>query len=270
MKLETRTQPLTIAEKTKLKAYRYTDMKKIGMIQASSLLDHDALEAFIESIMPTLQTDSAKVAASVFMKRYAYIAVLSLYSISALNKKLNIQADNVFFEAPIGTGSWLPKFFLEKAEAEKWDGGDHNQWRKQAITELFAGHIFPLIDLLGKVTGVSKLILWENVAIYIMWLYESELAGQAPPDDDFNFIFNETEGAVFGKYRRNPLTKFFTEKTYQEDLDEMVRVRKTCCFSYLTGDKDKRCKTCPCRQLEMEGKCANGTDNICEAVRSIT
>ncbi|OCA87974.1 hypothetical protein A8F94_09095 [Bacillus sp. FJAT-27225] len=270
MKLKTKRNPLTIAEKTTLKAYRFTDIPKKGMIQVSALLDSDTLKAFIESIMPVIQTDSPKVAASVFMKRYAFIAVLSLYSVTKWNKKLDLQPENIYFEPPTGKGTWLPKFYFSNMEAEKWDGGHRNEWFKQVLTELFAGHLFPLIDLLGKVTGVSKLILWENVAIYVMWLYESELEGQTQANDDFDFIFNKAEGAVFGKYRRNPITKFYSEKTYLDDLDELVRVRKTCCFSYLTGDRDTRCKTCPCRRLEMEGKCANGTDNICEAARSLT
>ncbi|WP_158587543.1 IucA/IucC family C-terminal-domain containing protein [Neobacillus notoginsengisoli] len=289
-----------------------------GMMSVASLLDRQQLEKFLDELKPMLQTDLNKVVASVFMKKYAFIAVPALYSMTAWNKKLDLNPENVFMEPPNGDSKWLPKFYFANAEVEEWietesrtgpnadtqtgaeewtrteqnparqsansiglegrrkaflpkERGDDSRdaFREQALSELFADHIFPLVSQLAKITGVSKLILWENVATYIMWLYETVLADERNAAGDFDF-FNNAAGALFGNYHRNPMKKFYTEKTYVDDLDEMIRIRQTCCFSYLTGEKAARCKTCPCRKLEMEGKCSNERENPCDAVRSLT
>ena len=46
---------------------------------------------------------------------------------------------------------------------------------KKRLKEFFSKNIHILIDQLSKVTKQSKLILWENIAIYIFWLYETVL-----------------------------------------------------------------------------------------------
>lgn len=266
----------TDQEKSILSQYRFSDRPLEGMISASSLLDPERLEAFISELKTTFRTDYDKVAASIFIKRYAFLAVISLYSMSAWNKKLNLDPDNIFIEPPSGDAKWLPKFYFASTEMEegqsggtsgdRWPFPKEKAFQVEVLSGLFAGHLNPLVNRLARMTGVSKLILWENIAVYIMWLYETVLEY----DRELDFIFNEAGGELFGSYHSNPLKKFYTGKTYVDDLDEMVRIRQTCCFSYLTGEKAARCKTCPCRKLEMEGKCSNGPENVCDAVRSIT
>ena len=41
------------------------------------------------------------------------------------------------------------------------------------------------------------------------------------------------------------LKDFIHNKRYVENLQAEVRVRTTCCFSYLLDGAPKRCKTCP-------------------------
>lgn len=261
---------LSDSERATLEGFRFSNEPMKNMISAELLLDPQEMQAFIERLKATFQTDSGKVAASVFMKRYAFLAVIALYSMSAWNKKLDVCPENIYFEAPTDEPKWLPKFHLKNIRTEESGSSDRQALFRKGIAELFAGHIFPVIEMLAKTTGVSELILWENTAVYLMWLYESKLESQTNANADFDFLFNNAEGFLFGKYNRNPLGKFYTEKTYIDDLDEMVRIRQSCCFSYLTGEKAARCKTCPCRKLEMEGKCSNGPEDVCDAVRSLT
>ncbi|WP_059172189.1 IucA/IucC family C-terminal-domain containing protein [Bacillus sp. FJAT-27445] len=270
MVLQLSLSQLNEVEKDALKDYRFAAERLYRMISVKALLDPLELKAFIDQLKVTFQTDSEKVAASVFIKRYAFLAVLALYTMSAWNKKLDIRPENIYLEPPSADPKWLPKFYLTNTQTGEVNTADRQAFRRQAVSELFAGHLFPLISLLAKTTGVSKLILWENIAVYIMWLYESKLEKEPNAGGDLDFIFKKAEGSLFGSYNHNPIKKFYYEKTYVDDLDEMVRIRQTCCFSYLTGGKSSRCKTCPCRKLEMEGKCSNGPENVCDAVRSLT
>ncbi|WP_409271964.1 IucA/IucC family C-terminal-domain containing protein [Neobacillus sp. SCS-31] len=268
--MEFKVGKLTDTEKEVLKDFRFSDEPMEGMISVQAMLEPAEMQSLIERLKATFQTDSDKVAASVFMKRYAFLAVVALYTITAWNKKLNICLENIYFEPPSAEPKWLPKFFLKNKQTEEFANADRQTLLQKGISELFADHINPVIERLAKTTGLSKLILWENTAVYLMWLYESKLENVPNADHDLDFLFKKAEGSLFGRYNRNPISKFYYEKTYVDDLDEMVRIRQTCCFSYLTGEKAKRCKTCPCRKLEMEGKCSNGPENVCDAVRSLT
>ena len=43
------------------------------------------------------------------------------------------------------------------------------EWREKALKEFFSENAHILINQLSKVTKQSKLILWENIAIYRFW-----------------------------------------------------------------------------------------------------
>ena len=63
--------------------------------------------------------------------------------------------------------------------------------------------------------------------------------------EDFHYLVLEAPGSLFGNYHENPIKRYFVQKRYIEHLQEEVRVRTTCCFSYLLEGSPKRCKTCP-------------------------
>ena len=107
------------------------------------------------------------------------------------------------------------------------------------------------MDAISKSAKISKMILWENVAVYIFWLYEKILSQAEDHEvkeraqEDFSFLIETAIGKLFGRYHSNPIAGFHTEPVYQEESDTYIRIRKTCCFSYLLKDKGSYCKTCP-------------------------
>lgn len=50
---------------------------------------------------------------------------------------------------------------------------------------------------------------------------------------------------LFGNYHANPLKRYYYIKRDKEHLQEEVRIRTTCCLSYLLDGASNRCKTCP-------------------------
>ena len=99
-------------------------------------------------------------------------------------------------------------------------------------------------------TKQSKHILWGNIAISLFWLYETVLPKiedveiQNRAKEDFHYLISEASGTLFGNEHTNPLKRYYHKKVYIEDLQEEVRVRTTCCFSYLLKGTTKRCKIC--------------------------
>jgi siderophore-iron reductase FhuF len=233
----------------------------------AELLDEAFLKDFLKNLSDVIEAPSEKVAASIFIKRYAFLAVMSLYAMTALNKKLNVTLENVKMESAQQGKDWLPGISLKDATLQDCEASDRSKWRAGIFKDLFANNIYPLISKLEKTVGISRLILWENIAVYLFWLYETELKDYDYAAEDFRCLISEAEGKLFGRYNVNPLQKYFNEKTYLEEWDAEVRVRKTCCFTYQLP-AGKRCKTCPCTQILKDRRCQDG-ENICEAVRSL-
>ncbi|WP_223591978.1 siderophore-iron reductase FhuF [Neobacillus bataviensis] len=247
---------------TGLQKYRLAANLK-NSFHVADLLNDKFLKLFIANLADSIGAPNEKAAASIFIKRYAFVAVISLYAMSVWNKKINVSISNIEMESPEKGKDWLPSFLLKDEKEEDWNGKARADWRKDMINELFAKNIFPIIDKLEKTFGISKLILWENIAVYIFWLYESELkdSENSSVQSDFRYLLFEAEGSLFGRYKGNPLQKYYTEKI------EDVRMRKTCCFSYQLS-AGKRCKTCPCTYITKDGRCQDG-ESICSTIRSL-
>lgn len=214
-------------------------------IEVNELFDEQILKNYLHTLSNHLEASNTKVAASLFIKRYAFLPVIYLYVMTVWNGKLNIAYDNLSIETEDNEKQWLPKFYFHHMEMENLQM-DRERWRTVCIKNLFKVHISPILDLLSHTTKVSKLILWENIAVYIFWLYESVLSEEGIPKhislqakEDFHFLISEADGNLFGDYNANPLTRY-----YSEGQQEVVRKRNTCCYSHLTSNK-KFCSTCP-------------------------
>jgi ferric iron reductase protein FhuF len=215
------------------------------------LLNQDNMAEFLNKLMGSIGAPTVKIAASIFMKRYAFLAVVSLYSMTVWNKKLNVTFPNVEIKEIVQDQEWLPSFTLKDLSVQIGNEENRAKWREGVFQDLFANHLSVLIDHLREVTNISEAVLWENIAVYLFWLYESVLKDVDNKNvlNDFQFLFSEANGGLFGAYQQNPLQRFNTEKTFVEEFQEEVRIRKTCCFSYQLKVNGHRCKVCPCRHI---------------------
>lgn len=214
-------------------------------------MDATTMGVYLKRFNKGLKAPDLKTAASVFMKRHAFLAVLYLYSMSAFNKKLDVSPENIILADAIKDGLWLPDFYLKNKTAEVCPAAERLVWRTEAVRHLFVDNLFPVMDAISKSAKISKLILWENVAVYIFWLYEKILSQtedhevKARASEDFSFLVENAPGKLFGRYNNNPIARYYSEPVYQEESDSYIRIRKTCCFSYLLKEKGSYCKTCP-------------------------
>lgn len=245
-------KPLSESKAKELQSFRFTTEKYTSELSVSMdiLLDEQALRDYLKKLGRHVGAANEKVTASIFMKRYAFLAVIYLYTMTAWNRQLHISFENVSLETDPQDGLWLPRFYFNELRLEIVES-NREEWRKNGVKILFHDHLYPLVTMLSKVTKVSKLILWENIAVYIYWLYETvfnkedvpvEVAGRSK--EDFYYLLFKAPGSLFGGYNDNPLKRYYNQPIYLEELKEEVRPRNTCCYSYLTNNK-KRCVTCP-------------------------
>jgi ferric iron reductase protein FhuF len=245
---------LTDVEMLTLEKYRFKKQLKTSL-NSSDLLNRDFMAEFLTKLMDTIGAPTMKVAASIFMKRYAFLAVISLYSMTAWNKKLNVAISNIEMEAARSDEQWLPAFTFKDFSVQSGQVKNRIKWREEVFQELFANHLSLLIRPLREVTNISEAVLWENIAVYLFWLYESELKNHPNAINDFRFLFTEANGAFFGEFSENPLQKYMGEKRFVDELQEEVRIRKTCCFYYQLKVNGHRCKVCPCRHITKDRRC---------------
>jgi siderophore-iron reductase FhuF len=252
-----------------LKKYRL-NQGLVDSFSVADLLNEEFLKEFIAKLAVIIDAPNEKIAASIFIKRYAFLAVMSLFAMSAWNKKVDVNLDKTYMEKLDMCTIWLPAFSFSALEAEEWNSSENrDEWRKDLLSDLFAKNIAPIITMLEKTFRISKMILWENIAVYLFWLYETELKDSENKyvQDDFRFLL-EADGKLFGRYRKNPIQKYYGEKVYMEEYATEVRRRKTCCFSYQLSGGTKRCKVCPCSHIAKDGRCAYGED-VCGPARGL-
>ncbi|MGF2617689.1 siderophore-iron reductase FhuF [Rossellomorea vietnamensis] len=243
---------LKAGEQERLRAFRFLTERpdESDLISAKKLINPEGLNKFLHEYSGRIGGEDKKVLSSLLLKRYAFLAVISLYTFSVFNKKLNVSPENVFLVDGEKNGLWMPGFYLQEQAAEPFT--DRESAREELTREVFRDHLYPLIETVKKVGRISNLITWENVAIYLFWVYEvlieqNELDHvRERLEEDFHWLLSESNAALFGSYHQNPLARYHSKKQYVAEQDSVMRVRKTCCFSYkLRGGESLRCSTCP-------------------------
>ncbi|MDX5474851.1 MAG: (2Fe-2S)-binding protein [Bacillaceae bacterium] len=205
----------------------------------SSLLNGE-MDSYLQTIQPYVNAPNKKVAASLLVKRLSFLAVNVLYVMSVTNKKIEINPDHIQIVSHFDGDTWLPKFRFESLRITSIE--DREWERKKVLEQLFKEIFTPIINMLSKEAKVPRTTLWENVMIYIYWLYESVIP---ETHGDFQALL-EADGSLFDMNHNVAATSYSTKK-YVKPIDATVRVRKTCCFYYETNEKASHCKTCPLR-----------------------
>ncbi|MBS2970452.1 (2Fe-2S)-binding protein [Metabacillus sp. KIGAM252] len=221
-------------------------------VEVKDLLDPESLKTYLDKVKPKIEAPDRKTAVSMLLKRYGFLAALTLYSMTVFNKAPILRPENLSLETDDQDPLWLPSFHFHNMEAiVPGNNESREEWRSSVIRQLFAENIHPLIKTASRNTSISKWILWENVSIYVRWMFETLMASvpegisREKVESDFNFTVAQAEGSLFGDFHQNPLKRYDGQITIQPETGQEIRMRRTCCLFYLTSDRGARCKTCP-------------------------
>ncbi|MEH7225811.1 IucA/IucC family C-terminal-domain containing protein [Bacillus sp. JJ1566] len=238
-----------------LKEFRFSDRQIPSSLSSpvSELFEEEKMKLYLENVGDRISAPDKRVAASMFMKRYGFFAVLNLYAMTILNKRLNVSLSNISLETSDEEKIWYwnPKFYFSDLQTVTAPSDSRDEWRDETIRAIFHDHIHEVLMTLTKHSGLSKKVLWENIAIYVYWLYESVLAKSKFDvkrnniQKDFEYLVKKADGELFGQIPYNPLSRYFGVKVYRPEYDQNIRTRKTCCLYYKTTSTEDRCKTCP-------------------------
>ncbi|SEN15305.1 IucA/IucC family C-terminal-domain containing protein [Lihuaxuella thermophila] len=219
------------------------------------LLEPDSCEAYLTHLSDLLDSPSLVVTASQFSKWYTFMAVLpALYAMSAFNKGLDVSIENCHIESGYQNNNWTPRLKLDNWSAFRPEG-DRNDWRERMVRAVFAENIAKVWRALSACTGISRMLLWENTAVYVYWLYEKKLAEadertRRRAQEDFRYLISGAPPECFGDWIQ-PLSKYYFEKMPQPGSEEPIRMRKTCCLYYQLAGAGEYCSNCPKKMQEV-------------------
>lgn len=219
---------------------------------AIDLLNDDKCSAYLDRVTSIFEASSRATTVSLFAKRYSFLTIASsLYAMSVYNKGLDYSIENCHIESYHQGQTWLPKVRLADWQFSEPAEGSRNEWRDQIIHNVFAGNLAKAWSFLSESASISKAVLWENTAVCLYWMYEKKF-GEGAGDDqksriqkDFEYLLNIAPAHLFGE-TKNPLTTFDSPKLVTCASETPIRIRKTCCYYYLTSDEpEDYCSICP-------------------------
>ncbi|MRH43818.1 hypothetical protein GH741_14160 [Aquibacillus halophilus] len=214
------------------------------IIPLDKLTNQVFVEEYIHNVKAILRTDYKFVAASQLMKRIGFLLTTpALYSMTVYDKRLDMDMSRCSLITKYKDGLWLPHLFLDSFKVQHKGNKDRFTWREEIVGELFS-NLSQIIANVSTVSTVPKPILWENVAVYVYWLYEVKMPLEANRpmnlESDFHYLINNVPGHLLNE-SKNPLQLFYRRKQKDED----IRVRRTCCFYYALHEDGTCCSTCP-------------------------
>lgn len=213
------------------------------------LNDEQCLET-LNKIMPKLGAPDLKVTASLVIKRIAFLVLApALYSMTVYSKGLDLSIKNSVFEYHLKDRLWQSGMPIKSFDVS-YARYDRDVWRNDVLEKSFSGHLTLLVNQFYHVTKVPKRILWENVAVRVFSIFERrifpQVTGKAKEmaQQDLAFIVDPDTRHIFA-LDENPLTRYYRTKRAVSGSDELIRVRRTCCFYYKATEPAEYCSTCP-------------------------
>ncbi|SEQ80919.1 IucA/IucC family C-terminal-domain containing protein [Piscibacillus halophilus] len=227
--------------------FRLVDYADNVSVTLDQLLDEEFLRKYLQDIKHEFHTESIFVAGSQLMKRLGFNIVLpSLYLMTVHDMKLDMTFDRTGIVPNRVGDKWLPNLHMDGFSVEKFDEANREEERRILTENLFA-KMDQLVNVFNKVSRVPKPNLWENISIYVYWLYEKKLKEERFTDiaehveEDYQYLIRGMSADIFSD-DCNQLTNFYWGRRIKDDG---TRVRRTCCFYYGANSDRKCCKTCP-------------------------
>lgn len=199
----------------------------------SDLMDPSINQEFLQRQQIRIKAPTTKVAASMFIKRYAKVYLDQIM-------------DSVLWDPHMKIIPLEACFVTEKLDLEiDTEKVTYTHEREKGWERFFCDHLSRVVSAMHETTNLPFIILWENIAVRLNSYFRK--AVQKYPEYEHEVItiakeLQELEGSIFGQ-TSNPLVNYLTTPT---DVTNQ-KIRRTCCYYYKL-EKEKPlpyCVVCP-------------------------
>jgi ferric iron reductase protein FhuF len=239
---------LSLNEQENLKKFRVYFHKEHpqGARSLHQFMNTSEVTLFLKDGQNEIGSSLPKVTASLISKRLAFIAVAHLYTMTVYNASLSSEPQDWMIISKKKNDLWIPHFYLKEDKVERLSG-DRDSWKTAVVQKWINQLIFPAVHSLCNATGLSKKTLWENIRIYIDWLYLDVLSeiedesNRKIVQEDYRWLTDPTKEFLKCSEEGNPFVACHNLQKGQ---------RETCCLSHLLDRGAKKCNNCPLLEKE--------------------
>ncbi len=200
-------------------------------LSIADVLSESGSEKLFEKIHGLSGSPTNTVAASIYMRRHGFFIAAQLHVMSEHNLlwagnledvSLFIENDTLLFSVP-ATGFRTVKD------------------REQDIRFILESYGHPIVEYVSKHAKIAKLILWENVWGYVLWMYSMLLQENSSfAQDDLAILLEDDTWKP--AMRRSPFKQYLNN---QQALDAMANYKRTTCCLYKELPNTEKCPYCP-------------------------
>ena len=212
---------------------------KISFEEKQPALHFHDIQDLIRYAKERSGTDSASVAVSMLIRRYSFFVTAQFYMFSKHSLIWDGSVHDVGILDDAGDDNWLPEFLMKP---NSWSRVSEEE-RFPLLQALLKKYGSNVLEPLSKEGKVPKLVLWENIWSYLVWMYDG-LEGQEQDRDrakkDVAILLGDEVWSSIE--RRSPFKRFIGDQTLQESMNPYKRV--TCCL-YCKIDGMPECAYCP-------------------------
>ncbi|WP_019413428.1 hypothetical protein [Paenisporosarcina sp. TG20] len=209
----------------------YVDDDRKPIMTLGDVQTEDGSKVLLQKIKDLTDAPTDAVAASVFFRRLGFLLAAQFQTI-AIHKKVFagsleqvgiIEEENTFKFMVPSVG------FIEVLDTQ------------QTLRFVLDTYGHPLVQLFSKQAHISKLILWENIWGYVIWVYSLLIKEDIKSaSQDLDFLLQDDTWKP--QMRRSPFKQYLQNQTALDAMKDYKRV--TCCLLKEMPDTNK-CPYCP-------------------------
>ncbi|MGG4264998.1 (2Fe-2S)-binding protein [Peribacillus simplex] len=197
------------------------------------------VDELIEYAQARSGAETSRIAISMWFRRYAFFVTAQFYMFSKHRLIWEGTLQDIGILDDPEDEHWLPDFLLK---INRWRNVTEKE-SSSALHSILNSFGADAIRTFSGTTKISRLVLWENIWSYTVWMY-SELLKQTDIKtrvgrDIERLLEDETWLNI---ETRSPFKRFIGEKSIPESMNPYKRV--TCCLYFRIEGQDK-CAYCP-------------------------
>ncbi|MGB5944909.1 IucA/IucC family C-terminal-domain containing protein [Paenisporosarcina sp.] len=209
----------------------FVDDARKPMMMLGDVQIEEGLTKFLQTVRELTDAPTDAVATSVFFRRLGFFLAAQFHAIAVHQqvfagslKQVGVIHDEYTFKFTVSSEDFIKV-----------------QDSQQALRFVLDTYGHPLVEIFSKHAKISKLILWENIWGYVIWVYNQLLhEGVQSASKDLDFLLLDSTWTPH--LRRSPFKQFLQN---QSALDAMKDYKRLTCCLLKEMPNTKKCPYCP-------------------------
>ncbi len=237
-------------------------------MKAAELLREKNMDRFLRAYIPALKALEPAAAGTGFCSWFRSVCLAQQYAVSLCDTALDFSLSNLTVQLYLKDGWTWFAFKLGEGREISAPSVGREAWRADVFTTFYRGQVRPLFEAVARSAQADVGQLWgqlpagfRNYVDTAMQEAGDDAARREQVSDDYRFLSQELDGAVFGR-KRNPFDVKWCMIENPRDPAKPLRMKASCCMFYRT-EGGSYCLACP--RMPAAEREARGAKRLAEA-----